>query len=130
MNRNDRRRHNALMSKLPIALTPVDKSEWPEDSDGTNRYAVWRSRKYLVQLFAEPDGIQRMTVCRVTVGQGNRWNDDIAWDELQQIKHDVGCGDKWAVEIYPPAEHIVNVANMRHLWLQPRELSFGWRNNA
>ncbi len=126
MNRNERRKHNALMRKLPSYLTPVDEIEWPSSS--VERTGVWRSRKYLVQLFAEPDGIYRMTVCRVTVGQGNRWNDDIAWDELQKIKHDIGCGDKWAVEIYPPDEHVVNVANMRHLWLQQRDLAFGWRN--
>jgi len=126
MNRNERRRHNAEMKKLPAALTPVDESEWPASS--VDRVGVWRSKKYLAQLFAEPDGIHRLTVCRVTVGQGGRWNDDISWDELQQIKHDIGCGDKWAVEIYSPDEHLVNVANMWHLWLQPRELSFGWRN--
>jgi len=128
MNRNDRRRHNAEMRKLPLALTPVDKSEWPDTSEEVMRYAVWRSRKYLVQLFAEPDGIARMTVCRSTVGKGDRWNDDITWDELQEIKHAIGCGDEWAVEIFPPDEHVVNVANMRHLWLQPRALAFGWRN--
>ena len=105
----------------------MPETEWPK-SEGVERFEVWRSRKYLVQLFREPDDIVRMTICRVTVGQGNRWNDDITWDEINQIKGDIGQWDRWGVELYPPDEHIVNVANMRHIWLLPEAPMFGWRN--
>ncbi len=128
MNRNERRRHNASIRKLPVNLTAVDESEWPATPTDVRRFAVWRSRKYLVQLYKERDDIIRMTVCRVTVGKGGRWNDDISWDELQVIKRLIDYGDRWAVEIFPPDRHLVNVANMRHLWMLTEEPSYGWRN--
>lgn len=34
-----------------------------------------------------------------------------------------------AVEIYPAERDIVNVANMRHLWVLPERLPFGWRRD-
>jgi hypothetical protein len=32
-----------------------------------------------------------------------------------------------AVEVYPPAGDVVNVANMRHLWVLRDRLPFAWR---
>jgi len=128
MDRNQRRRHNAEMRRLPAVLTKVPESEWPEGHADIKRFAVWRSRNYLVQLFEEPDDMIRMSVCRVTIKTGTRWNDQIAWDELQHIKALIGYGDRWAAEVYPPALHVVNIANMRHLWILTEEPAFGWRN--
>ena len=47
--------------------------------------------------------------------------------ELQDIKRQAGLGDYMAVEIYPKDRDIVNVANMRHLWVLRDPLQFGWR---
>lgn len=127
MNRSERRRHNAQMRKLPKSLAPVPESEWPKGHSTAERVAVWRSRKYLVQVFAE-GGHVRLTVSRVMVGKDGGWNDDISWDELQSIKHEVGFGKEWAVEVFPPDRDVVNVANMRHLWLLLEPPAFGWRN--
>lgn len=43
-----------------------------------------------------------------------------------RLKAECGRGDKWAVELYPPDEAVVNVANIRHLWLLPEPPAFGW----
>ena len=130
MNRKERRKHNALMRKYPKNLTPVPEEEWPKaDDPAIKRIAVWRSRDYLVQLFEEPEAMLRLSMCRTTVGANGRWQDGLSWEEMQGIKHIVGFAKGWAVEIFPPAEHVVNVANMRHLWLLPEgvDLKFGWR---
>lgn len=87
---------------------------------------VWQSKKYLVQAYSESNGIVRLSINRTTRHAGN-WNDKLTWDELQDIKRDVGFGDFMAVEIYPRDKDIVNVANMRHLWVLPLPLSFGWK---
>lgn len=43
----------------------------------------------------------------------------ITWDELQAIK-DHFWPDRIGIEIYPPHDQIVNVANMRWLWVLPK----------
>lgn len=42
----------------------------------------------------------------------------ITWDELQAIKDWLFPG-RIALEVYPPKDKIVNVANMRWLWVLP-----------
>jgi hypothetical protein len=117
------------MRKLPKNLTPVDEADWPKATDPrVKRFAVWRSRDYLVQAFEEDNLMTRLSMCRTTL-KGTRWDDGLTWDEIQGIKQIVGYGDSWAVEIYPATNHVINVANMRHLWLLPEgaEPEFGWR---
>ncbi len=128
MNRHDRRKHNAEMRKLPRDLTPVAEEDWPKKTDKIVRIAVWRSRDYLVQVFEEPDDMLRVSMCRTTVRGDSRWDDGLSWDEMQRIKREIRLGDSWAVEIFPADEHIVNVANMRHLWVSQTAPAFGWRN--
>lgn len=89
-------------------------------------FEVWRSRDFLVQLYQEPAAV-RVTVNRTHAPNGIDWAEGISWDELQRLKAEIGRGDAWAVEIYPADEHVVNVANMRHLWLLTEPLAFGWR---
>ena len=43
------------------------------------------------------------------------------WDLLQLIKNEVAGEDAFAVEFYPPTAAVVNEANVRHLWIVPRE---------
>lgn len=45
--------------------------------------------------------------------------DGISWDALQRIKNDVVGPDEVAIEIFPPADQVVNDANIRHLWIVP-----------
>jgi hypothetical protein len=90
--------------------------------------AIWRSNRFLVQLFHDDvDAPQRLTVCRTVIDEKTgRWMDGITWDELQNIKSAVGFGDRFAIEIYPADCDVVNVSNMRHLWLVEPP-AFAWR---
>lgn len=91
---------------------------------------VLRSRKYLVQLYHEDNaaypGLIRLSICRVKLQVGGGWDDGLTWDELQNIKSEVGLGDRFAIEIYPSDEDVVNVANFRHLWVFASPLMVGW----
>jgi hypothetical protein len=89
--------------------------------------AVWRSREFLAQLFRDPTG-ERLSVNRTVFDHGSgRWIDGMTWDDLQRVKRECGFGLRWAVEVYPPDDDIVNAANMRHLWLLPVAPEYGWR---
>lgn len=116
------------MRKLPKELEPLPEHEWPQSQTSRERLAVWRSRDYLVQVFAEDEDIIRLSICRTQIGGDGRWEDGLSWDELQRVKREIMLGDSWAMEIYPADDHIVNVANMRHLWVMQSPPTFGWRN--
>jgi hypothetical protein len=112
----------------PSHLVEVPRHEWPADAEGSaQRIAVWRSSRLLVQEFAEPSGIIRLSVNRTNLnGQGD-WDDGLSWDELQAVKDAVGFAEDDAVEVFPAHADIVDVANMRHLWVLPYALPFAWR---
>lgn len=113
------------MRSKPAILKPVLREHWPMAEGDDKRIAVWLSRKYLAQVFQESNCL-RISINKTST-KGNRWDDGLTWDELQQIKHDIGYGNMLAVEIYPRDCDVVNVANMRHLWLPEFPLPFGWR---
>lgn len=120
-------------AKLPATLRVVPKDQWPEYPPGTSKipYAVWRSRHFLVQCYQERDGITRLSVARSEIDTATgRWKDGITWDELQDIKRQVGLEEYMAVEIYPADRDIINVANMRHLWVLRDPLPFGWKKGG
>jgi len=91
-------------------------------------FAAWRSRDYIVQAF-DDGGFTRLSVNRsdFDIKTGD-WIAGITWDELQRIKAECGFADRWAVEVFPPDDCVVNVANMRHLWLIDKP-AFGWNLN-
>lgn len=110
--------------KLTSDFLPVDPNSAANPHPGL--IAVWRSSRFLVQLFEELNGAQRISINRTMVDiTTGRWVDGITWEEIQTIKKKVGFGDRTAVEIYPPDSNVVNVANMRHIWLVP-DLPFAW----
>ncbi len=99
----------------------------------TTPLEVWESQEFLVQLYAlkdgeghDPDLSLRMTVCRTTLRGDGRANDNISWEDLQRIKREIGHGETYAIEVYPRDSDVVNVANMRHLWLFAKPLDCGW----
>ncbi len=89
-------------------------------------FEVWRSQAFRAQLFREPGGWERVTVNRNAGPNSHCFPDGISWDELQQIKAQIGRGERWAAELYPPEDEVVNIANMRHLWLLDERPPFGW----
>jgi hypothetical protein len=125
--REQRRQLARDNAKRSAILTPIPREQWP-DLAGMKKmpYAVWRSRDFLVQCFAERDGVSRLSVARAEVGSNGRWVDGISWDDLQTVKRQVGLRDYYAIEVYPKDSEIVNVANMRHLWVLRDPLDIGW----
>lgn len=113
------------IAKLTDRLELQDPSTYP-NIPGKHPVHVWLSRNYLVQCYEEHHGVMRLSINRTSRNKGN-WNDKITWDELQQIKRECGFGERYAIEIYPQDSEIVNVANMRHLWILPMPLPIGWR---
>ena len=126
LSRAARRSIAARVSKWPDELTPIPASEFPDGASAPD--AAWRSKDYIVQMKMEASGYRRLTVSRTLVDAGGNYGADISWDELQAIKHSIGFGEKWAVECYPPNSEVVNVANMRHLFILDAPPDYGWKN--
>lgn len=111
--------------RWPEHLVEIPRDRIPPHQDG--KFArVMRSRHFLLQEFVEPGGIIRLSVNRSTLLGDGRWEDGIAWDDLQRLKAEAGYADRFAVEIYPADVDVVNVGNVRHLWLLPEPLAFAW----
>ena len=126
--REQRRQLERENAKRPAVLTEVPRTQWPNGVQQPDCVRVWVSRDYLVQEFACVDPLvnARLSICR-TSHNGERWDDGVSWEELMRIKREIGYGARDAVEIYPADADVVNVANMRHLWLVAGELAFKWR---
>lgn len=116
VTRAQRRELERENARRPVWLEPVPRDEWPRAPP--SMVAVWRSRDFLVQVYRE----------RVGLVPSGRWVDGIAWDELQRLKREAGYGELDAVEVYPADRDVVNVGNLRHLWVfEDRALDFAWR---
>lgn len=123
------RRENA---RWPRHLALVNRDEWPDSVMAlpSKPYIVWRSSRFLVMVFEEKGIVCRLSIVRTTLTSAGDWEQGIEWDDLQQLKEDAGYGNLWAVECYPPDADVVNVANMRHLWILPEPPEYGWRSKA
>jgi len=110
-------------------LVEVPRAEWPDIEVSTPRVRVLRCRDFLVQEFHEK-GVIRLTVQRCAFDERERtWKGGIGWDDLQHLKTLAGYGDGAAVELFPPDAEVVNIANMRHLWLLPEPPAWMWRSS-
>ncbi len=144
-NRTQRRAAAAEMRKRaaewPEHLLEIPPDQWPPRRPDQEEYPVrlWRSRRYLVQQYAckpffavaplltvKRCEARRLSVNRVTITASGQWDADIPWEDLQAIKRETGHHDWYGVEIFPRDRDLVNVANMRHLWLLEEPLALGW----
>lgn len=115
------------MQRYGRRLIEVPREEWPAMTGWEAvPLRVWRSADYLAVLYMDKaDGLRRLTVnstrrMRVPLSRkrsGTDWRDGITWDELQRIKNECLGEDVWCVEVYPAQDDVVDVANMRHLWV-------------
>ena len=126
--RAQRRQLERDNAKQPVELRDVPRDLWP-CGISIGQLRVLRSRDFLVQVFtASAPAVVRLSVCRTAV-DGDRWQDGITWDDLQRLKRECGYGDADAIEIYPADRDVVNVANMRHLWVMGEMVACAWRND-
>lgn len=116
-------------NKLPDTFSPVPQYEWPNEGRRENLIEVWMNRYFLVQIYREENGVKRLSILRAALKNDMGWADRITWDELQEIKNQCGFSDMAAVEVFPPSCDVVNVANMRHLWVLPSVPSYCWRKS-
>ena len=89
---------------------------------------MWRSRHF-VALIYDQDGFIRVSVNRAAVKNNGHWKEGISWDDLMRIKREIGRADQYAVEVYPSDRDLVNVANIRHLFLVDRP-DFAWSDRS
>lgn len=117
----------------------LPKELWPATAPSSvPPLQVWRDADFLVTLYPTPQvcgAVYRLTVVRAAgVAMDGRgrvvYRDGITWDDLMQVKRDCGFANCWAVEVYPADEDVVNVANMRHLWILNEAPAFAWRKAA
>lgn len=123
--RAQRRQLERESVKWPAALQEIPRSEWPRP-DGP-QLRVLRSRDYLVQEFDGAGPVLVRLSVNITSMDGARWKDGIPWENLQRLKAEAGYPMHDAVEVFPSVLDVVNVANMRHLWVMREKLPFAWR---
>ena len=107
------------------AMQRVSESEWPQDHFDPKRLEVWKNNQFLAQVFVEPCGL-RVSVNTIVAGKTGKWVDGISWEQLMEIKRQIGRAEEYAVEVLPRDKDIVNVANMRHIWILPEPVC-GWQ---
>lgn len=122
-----RRSLHASNKAYPKHLIPVPPEEWPRLSIQNQPQQVFRSRMLVAQIFPESNGAIRVSVNRSELESEEHWKDGITWDELQEVKSQIGFSHAWGVEIFPPTGEVVNVANIRHLWIIPEPPAFAWK---
>lgn len=114
-----------LVDLPPEKIPPLANGPF---NTGSVSLRVMRSRTHCVVLWQEPNGFHRLSVNRTEWDERQgRFRDDISWDDLQRLKEEAGYGAHCAVEVYPPDAAVVNVANMRHLFLLDSPPPFMWK---
>lgn len=124
-----RRDYQKRLRSFPATLQPIPQEELAEvikDKQNLNPpRQSWRSRDYLVQLFKQGEHY-RLSINRCAIDAQGQWLGDITWDQLMECKRQCGYGEHWATEVYPADSHLVNVANIRHLFLTVHPPAYAW----
>ena len=129
-----RRDHQKRLRALPIKMTRQDQSRIDAiDSPNKKPHQVWQSRHFLAMVYSDAMGdgtfVTRISIQRTELQSDGGWKDGISWDDLMKVKSEIGFSSLWAVECYPPDASVVNVANMRHLFIVPAPI-FGWNQDG
>ena len=124
-------RVNIASESAKYHITKFTECPIPEGLDdgteGSKLIKIYRSYIYLVQVYNQ-NGAIRISVNKTHIDDNGSWLQGISWDDLMLIKRLIGYGDFDAVEVYPKDQDVVNVANMRHLFILNEPLDFIWRS--
>lgn len=133
MNFTNKQKHQIARenAKWPKHLVEVPFNQWPEivRAAPDRPIRVFRSYSLIVQIFERDPATGftfRITVNR-TVLAGDKPADGLSWDVLQDVKNQCGFAEFDAVEVYPRERDVVNVTNMRHLFVSDTPLPMVWR---
>lgn len=88
---------------------------------------AWRSKYFAAVLYDE--GVakpHRLTVNRAAFADDGRFSGGITWDELMQVKRECGFGERDALELFPADRDVVDVNNLRHLWILTERSPLTW----
>ena len=133
MNRKERRslkkKHKSTLHQYSLTMVPIKEDEYfgktgkrfPE-----NVISCFVSRYFFVQVCSDK-GFKRISVNRNELSNTGMWTQNITWEELQEIKNEIGYEKFDCVEVYPAQKDEVNVSNMRHLWVMEEPVTFAWR---
>ena len=115
------RKHISKENKtfLPDELTEIQTKH--------ENIRVYRSSGYLVQVHPAKGAVARISVNKSDIKEDGNWKEGITWDRLMSIKHALGFGEHEAVEVYPKNVDVVNVANIRHLFVLEEGMPFTWK---
>lgn len=133
--RQARAENTRVARTLGRELQQVPRENWPAvHAPPPGLLEVWTSATLVVQVYSVPGhpGVQRVSVQQVSdnallrdasrgAAAKQRHTRPLSWDELQEVKHQIGRGLRYAVEVYPPDQNVICVAAMRHLWLVPHD---------
>lgn len=123
-------RENAKFGREFVQIREKDYPPHVAAYDGPLKpLAYWRNRNFFVQVCEEPNGAVRISVNRTQIDETYNFVGGITWDELFIIKNEIGYADKDCIEIYPAAGTLVNVANIRHLFVLDQPHPWNWKND-
>lgn len=112
-------------------LRKLPKHLWIHLTDDMSEQidAWWLSNLIGVQVYKKDErkGVRRLTIHSIFPNEQGGWDELAGWDLLQHAKNSVGFGERHAVEIFPSTVDLVNVSNMRHLWVLDEPLPFAWQ---
>lgn len=106
-----RRIENLLRQDL---LVEVPREEWPTASR-FRPLGVWCNKKYLV-FEAPPQESGSLGTLRHLMVRPHRGQHP-GWVELYKIKNEIIGESAWAMEVHPAFCHMVDDADMYHLWV-------------
>lgn len=92
----------------------------------------WISKYFVVEVHkAKNSGDEVLCIYRTAKDATTSRNvGDITWDELMEVKRQVGRGQVFSIEVFPPDSEIIDTENVRHLFLitekQRSEINLTW----
>lgn len=129
MNRNERRAGLSFARRTanewhPFELVPVATTHperWADMRANTGDLRqCWRNNVYSVQVYARTDSLHPGQLRALQLAVRRHDGDEVrGWSDLQRIKDEIAGPDRVAIEIYPPADSVVDNANMRHIFVLP-----------